>query len=190
MYNLDLNSDTLYTWAYDRNRNRHSEEEIYCDFWGSPNKNFGINVSLYDTLGNKLLVSPFFMSNGKVAYKQTFINGSDTLTVTALPNKKYAANEKGEVLLIVKSNNPDKSRIRLGFRGEGTIHGWNSGQPYRWTSGSFTNSVKGNDYKNDNSYKNGTRSYSNGENGGTGNSVISVGSYIPRNSWTSVDTVF
>lgn len=185
----DVAGDTMYTWAYDSRRNNYDSEEVYCDFWGSPNQEFGLNVALFDTLGNKVVASPFFLSTGGGAYRKMFINGIDTLTLTVIPNASYVGNSKGEILVLVKSTNAQKNRIRIGITGNGTVHGWNSGQPYRWTTGSFTNAVRGNDYASDPNYLKGTREYSNGENGGTGRKTISVGSYVPRNSWVDIDTV-
>jgi subtilisin family serine protease len=185
----DLDSDTMYTWAYDTRRNNYDEEEVYCDFWGSPNQEFSLNVAIFDTLGKKVVESPFYLSTGGGTYRKMFINSLDTLTITVLPNGSYVGNDKGEILVLVKSTNAQKNRIRIGIAGIGTVHGWNSGQPYRWTTGSFTNAVRGNDHASNPRYLRGTREFSNGENGGTGRRTISVGSYVPRNSWIDIDTV-
>ncbi|MBU6324321.1 MAG: S8 family peptidase, partial [Bacteroidetes bacterium] len=59
---------------------------------------------------------------------------------------------------------------------------WNSGEAYLWSSGSFSNEVKGNDYKS--AYLNGNNEHTIGENGGSGNSTITAGAYVTRNVWT------
>jgi hypothetical protein len=79
------------------------------------------------------------------------------------------------------SSNSAKCRIRVGLTGRGEVHGWNSGHIYRWTSGSFLDKVRGNDYSG--KYLAGTSAGSMGENGGTGRQTLSVGSYVNRNNW-------
>jgi len=184
----DLQSDTAYTFAIDRSRNDYKRENIYVDAWGAANSLFGVNVTLVDTNGNILVNSPFYYSNGNSLYKKVFSNGVDTFWFTLGVNPSFVNNSKPELLIMVETNNASKQRIRLGFTGNGTFHAWNSGQTYRWTSGSFLDAVKGNNKAGN--YLNGTVENSIGENGGSGKSTITAGSYVARNSWTSYDTVY
>ncbi|MCC7297516.1 MAG: S8 family peptidase, partial [Bacteroidia bacterium] len=103
-------------------------------------------------------------------------------------NPSFVNNNKPEILAMIESSNAGSQRIRLGVTGKGQFHAWNSGQPYRWTSGGFLNKVRGNDYSA--SYLNGSSANCVGENGGTGKSTISVGSYVARNSWTDYTNVY
>lgn len=184
----NLNSDTVYTFAIDRSRNDYKKESIYVDAWGAENSVLGVNVSLLDTNGNTLIISPFYYSNGNSLYKKVISNGVDTIWLTLGVNASFVNNSKPELLFMVETNNAAKQRIRLGFTGKGTFHAWNSGQTYRWTSGSFLDVVKGNNRAG--MYLNGTVENSIGENGGSGKATITAGSYIARNSWTSYDTVY
>jgi subtilisin family serine protease len=184
----ELNNDTAYTFVIDRNRNDYRQESVYCDFWGAPNQQLGINVSLFDTLGNLLLEEPFvYASSGGVVQRKSII-GSDTLTYVFSCQKSYVNNAKPNILTMITSSNASKCRIRVGMTGIGAVHGWNSGQVYRWTSGSFLNKVRGNDYSS--KYLAGGASGSMGENGGTGKSTISVGSYVNRNNWIDANKTY
>ncbi len=185
-----LAGDTQYTFALDHSRNEQLKENVYCDFWGSPNKAIGLNVTLFDTLGNQLLSTPFSYSTGAGMYKKLFSNGTDSLYLTLVPVASYINNQKPEILMMAETNNSAKLRMRVGLTGQGLVHGWNSGQTYRWTRGRFTNAAKGNDHSSDPKYVTGTQAYSLGENGGTGKATISVGSYIARKEWYSADTQY
>ena len=177
----NLKGDTAYTFLLDRNRRDYREESVYCDFWGAPGEDLGLNVSMFDTLGNLLIQEPVvFASSGSVV-KRMVIKGSDTLQYTFSCQKSYVNNQKPNILVMLTSSNSAKCRLRLGITGSGTVHGWNSGQVYRWTSGLFIDKVKGNDYSG--KYLSGIASGSMGENGGTGKQTLSVGSYVNRNNW-------
>lgn len=176
-----LKGDTAYTFAIDRNRRDYRDESVYCDFWGSAGEDLGINVSLFDTLGNKLIEEPFvFASSGGVT-KRKVVKGLDTLEYVVSCQKSYVNNQKPNILIMATSSNAAKCRIRLGMTGKGVVHGWNSGQPYRWTSGSFLDRVRGNDYTG--KYLVGGSEGSMSENGGTGSQTLSVGSYVNLNNW-------
>lgn len=176
-----LNNDTQYTFALDRNRNDYKRESVYCDLWGDVNKQFELQISVFDTLGNELLSSPFYSTQSAGVVKRLIQNGTDSIWYTLVVSNTNSINGKSNILAMMETNNASKLRIRLGFTGEGDFHGWNSGQVYRWTSGTFTNNVKGNDMRG--KYLSGSQLGSMGENGGTGKSTISVGSYINRNNW-------
>ncbi|MBL7812579.1 MAG: S8 family peptidase [Bacteroidetes bacterium] len=177
----DLNSDTAYTFIIDRNRKDYSKENVYCDMWGSPGKALGINLTLFDTLGAEILQIPFTYASSNKVVKGMKANGTDTLWYTFSCLGSYVNNGKPNILVMAESSNSAKLRIRMGITGEGTVHGWNSGQAYRWTSGSFLAKVLGNDHSG--KYLDGTQAYTAGENGGTGKATISVGAYVNRNNW-------
>ena len=177
----NLKGDTAYTFVADRNRRDYREESVYCDFWGAPGEDLGLNISLFDTLGNLLIQEPFVFASSGAVVKRKIIKGLDTLQYTFSCQKSYVNNQKPNILVMLTSSNAAKCRLRLGITGRGTIHGWNSGQVYRWTSGLFIDKVKGNDYSG--KYLSGIASGSMGENGGTGKHTLSVGSYVNRNNW-------
>jgi minor extracellular serine protease Vpr len=176
-----LRGDTLYSFAYDNGRKNRSAESIYTDIWGTKGKTFYVNAALFDTLGRKILETPFFPADG--SSKSTwFTAGNDTLLLKISSQKEYPFNGKTNMLLIASHKNPSKNYIRLGFYADSSdLHAWNSGEAYLWSSGSFSSDVKGNDYKS--TYLNGNNEHTIGENGGSGNNTISVGAYVTRNAW-------
>jgi subtilisin family serine protease len=177
----NLKQDTVYTFAYDQARNDYKHENFYCDFWGDSAQSFGINVSLFDTLGNLKFSSPFFYSNSVSSKSGLLTVGKDSLWYKIAANKKFINNGKPEILLMVETNLPQNQSVRIGITGTGRVDGWNSGQTYRWTAGSFSNKVKGNDYSG--KYLTGLAEGSAGENGGTGKATITAGAYVARNKW-------
>lgn len=177
--NKKLVNDTAYTFALDNRRSDEKKETVYCDFWGSENTSFSLNVSILDTSGNVVGTGPWLSSNTDQYTTQNLVFGTDTLKAIFMCQKKYINNSKPNILLIVENYNQLKNRIRIGMTGTTELHAWNSGAAYRWTNGAFRNSVKGNDYTG--LYIDGDNQNSMGENGGTGKSTISSGAYIARN---------
>lgn len=176
-----LKGDTAYTFVVDRNRREYRNESVYCDFWGAPAEDLGLNIALFDTLGNLVIQEPFVYASGGALVRKKVVKGVDTLEYVFSCQKSYINNQKPNILAMITSSNAAKCRIRIGITGKGTVHGWNSGQVYRWTSGSFLDRVRGNDYSG--KYLNGTSAGSMSENGGTGKQTLSVGSYVNRNNW-------
>lgn len=183
-----LTGDTAYTFAIDRNRNEYARENIYCDFWGPAGKDLGLNISVFDTLGNLLMEEPFVYSTSNSVINRKVVSGSDTLTYTMACQARYVNNDKANILLMAETSNAAKLRIRIGMTADGTVHGWNSGQTRRWTSGSFLNRVRGNDMRG--TYVQGGQASTMSENGGTGRKTISVGSYINRKEWIDAGGVY
>lgn len=177
----DLHGDTVYSFALDRSREHYVHENVYLSIWGDSAKDLSVNLSLFDTLGNLKLVTPFYPHTLATAVKTFVVAGKDTLWYTISASKKYPNNGKPEFLVFAESNSALNSRIRLGVSGHGMFHAWNSGQVYRWTSGSFLAKVKGNDQTG--VYLDGTELFCMGENGGTGKATISAGAYIARKDW-------
>ncbi len=183
-----LNGDTAYTFALDRSRKDYVHENIYCDFWGDSAKQFGINFTVFDTSGIEKITTPFYYSNSNSSTRYVHVNGADTLWLTIATNKKFVNNAKPEILIMAETNNAVNQNIRIGITGNGRVDGWNSGQTYRWTAGSFTNKVKGMDK--DGLYLDGLSAGSMVENGGTSKASITVGAYIARNSWRDTGNVY
>ncbi len=178
-----LSGDTVYTIAMDRSRKDYRNENVYIDAWGDPNKKFSIQVSLLDTFGN-IVVSGKWNRVGDCincgAYKELLVAGNDTLSVL-WSEQIYPINNKPNALVIAESNNAKARYIQFGFTSESGFHAWNSGQAYRWTSGTF--SAGHNDNPFSKAHTAGSRDFSVGENGGSGNRTLSVGAYVARNQW-------
>lgn len=180
-----LNGDTIYSLALDRSRNDYPKENVYVDAWGDPNKKFSVQLSLVDTFGNVILSGKWNRIGDCIncgAYKEILVQGNDTLTIV-WSEQIYTENNKPNALIIAESNNPKLRYIRLAFTSEAGFHAWNSGQAYRWTSGTFSAGHKEISFGTD--YAEGSREFSVGENGGSGTHTLSVGAYIARNKWNN-----
>jgi len=177
--------DTIYTLAQDNNRNNYTHENILTDIWGSVGDKLSVQVSLVDTLGNKLLAAPWNVAGDCIncgAYKRVYTSGKDTLWVIAT-EQVYPFNNKPNLLLIVEHNRPKDAYIQLGLYSSGEVHAWNSGQAYRWTSGHFYAGHKGGSFGK--RHIAGVAEGSVGENGGSGTHILTAGAYINRNNWVN-----
>jgi subtilisin family serine protease len=183
----DLSGDTLHTLALDKSRKDYSQENVYVDAWGDPNKRFSIQISLVDTLGNLILSGKWNKIGDCVncgAYRERINSGEDTLDII-WSEQIYPINNKPNSLIIINNNNPRNRYIRISFTSESGFHAWNSGQSYRWTSGTF---IKGHrDISFGSGYMEGGAEFSVGENGGTGSRTLSVGAYVARNKWLNIE---
>lgn len=180
---FDNAADTQYTFMFDRSRNDYPKENVYADFWGEANKPFALNCSVFDTSGNLLFSTPFYSTTTNLSVQKRFGLNGDTVKLILAGQSNFINNQKGNILVIAESNNAQKLRLRIGVISQGKVHAWNSGQAYRWTGGSFSNKVKGNDYSANAKYLKGDQYYSMGENGGTGKATISIGANVARKDW-------
>lgn len=177
-----LRRDTAYTFALDNGRQYRRRESIYTDIWGTAGKQFRVTAALVDSFGQVKFETPFFSSDGG-AVDRIFTNGYDTLRLILTTQTAYPFNGKPNMLLIAEQNAPSRCYIRLGFTADsGTLHAWNSGEAWLWSSGRFSDRVTGNDYRG--RYVNGDTRHTVSENGGTGNATLTVGAYVTRTTWT------
>lgn len=187
---FDNAADTSFTFPYDRSRGDYVRENVYVDFWGEANKPMQLSCSVFDTLGNLLFSTPYYSSANTLSIQKYFSKGTDSLKFILMGQASFANNQKPNFLVIAETNNAKKLRIRLGMISSGKVHGWNSGQAYRWTGGSFTNNAKGSNMSANPKYKKGDEFYSMGENGGTGRATISMGANIARNHWNDFKGIY
>lgn len=187
---FDNPADTGFTFPYDRSRGDYVHENVYVDLWGEANTPMQLSCSVFDTLGNLLFSTPYYSSSNAVSVQQYFSKGTDSLKFILMGQASFANNHKPNFLVIAETNNAKKLRMRLGVVSSGKVHGWNSGQAYRWTGGSFTNNAKGNNMSANSKYKRGDEFYSMGENGGTGRATISIGANIARNHWNDFKGIY
>ncbi|MFM1898456.1 MAG: hypothetical protein RL577_696 [Bacteroidota bacterium] len=177
--------DTFYSIAIDRSRNSYLHENVYVDIWGQRMiVALSVQVALVDTFGNELVASEWNQVGDCLTcglQAQTLVSGTDTLWLRWV-EQYNSVSKKPNIWLMAESNNAKRQYIRIGFVGP-TVHAWNSGQTYRWTSGGFLNGHKGTSFGTQ--YLKGTRSFTVGENGGSGRQTLSVGAYTARNEWIS-----
>jgi subtilisin family serine protease len=177
-----LRGDTLYSFALDNGRQYRQRESIYSDIWGTAGRPFRVNAALVDSFGQVLFETPFFASNGG-AVDRVFSSGKDSLRIIITAQNAYPFNGKPNMLFIAEQNTPSRCFIRLGFNADsGTVHAWNSGEAWLWSSGRFSEQVTGNDFRG--RYVNGDTRHTVSENGGTGNATLTAGAYVTRTTWT------
>jgi minor extracellular serine protease Vpr len=184
---MNLNNDTLETLAMDRSRTDYKTENVYCDFWFEPQSSSVFKVSLIDSFNNELISSEFYIvqSDGaKVLNLGTSMG--DSLRLVFSTQKKYINNGKSNLWLMAEANS-NKRFIKITFAGSGIVHGWNSGRTYQWTSGTFRSYIQNLKPSN---WIEGDAEYCMGENGGTSKSIISVGAYNNRTSWTNFQGIY
>ncbi len=184
---MNLNNDTLETLAMDRSRTDYKTENVYCDFWFEPQSSSVFKVSLIDSFNQELITSEFYriQSDGAQVLNLGTSTG-DSLRVVFSTQKKYINNGKSNLWLMAEANS-NKRFIKITFAGTGTVHGWNSGRTYQWTSGTFRSYIQNLKPSN---WVEGDAEYCMGENGGTSKSIISVGAYNNRTSWTNFQGIY
>ena len=186
-FNYKFNNDTVSAWVGEGiNRIKTANEENYVDLWGSPNTDFSIQLSLFDTLGNKRVSTPFISST---LNKDTTLNlfiGDTSISCTFFCIEKSPLNNKPNIRCHIFSNYPANNYVVASFASNNTeLHGWNSGGVNRWTKGGFGNSFKGiSPLPN---MKIGDNTSIMGENGGTAKGIVTVGAYTTSYTWRDID---
>lgn len=181
-----LNDDSAATLAMDRSRTNFPNENVYCDFWADKNSNVFYQIQLIDSQDRVIIETDFIHFHLDTALKSIMVNGQDSLEILLGSVKKYPHNEKSNVLMMLQSNRQDRF-MKINFKGNGVVHGWNSGRTYEWTSGTFRNYIR--EYK-PKHWVNGDAEHTLVENGGTSKAILSVGSYNNRVNWLDADGKF
>jgi minor extracellular serine protease Vpr len=182
--NYKFNKDTISTLAIENNRQWRGRESIYCDFWGSKNNRFGIQVQVLDTHLQIVRETPFVYSN-EINRSYTLSHQNNQFKISFQNQANYPLNNKPNITLSAESSNRRLYIFKVNITSDSAeIHAWNSGAARDWTSGSFTN--KWGKWNYENSFINGNSNYTAGENGGTSKAVISVGASAARSSFTNI----
>jgi subtilisin family serine protease len=154
----------------------------YVDIWGEANSKIDFAIEVYDLQTKKIVASTSFgstASNFSVDESWDLPNGRVVLSMAS--RDRYEANRKPNVEVYIQNPNYENYGVAILLKGSAgkTIKMWNNGSGYGapfttlsdtgksgWIEGSTTSTVS--------------------EIGGTGNSVISVGSYNSKNEWTNI----
>lgn len=154
------------------------------EIWGTANKKFKLRVAVFDKSTNKELASiegidPFKDETKKLNYKGTPDGASEEANVDVYVSANVnETNNKPNAYLQAVCTGIDKKQIFLTIEvtaSTGTVDMWNDGN-----YSSFNNI--GNP-----EYSAGDDSYTVAEVGGTGNKIISVGSFNTKNSYTTLE---
>ncbi len=185
----NFDNDTVSAFAFDNRRKQSNQEFVFVDAWGSKSSNFSVAVAMYDTLGNVLAETEFFETNKGNTEKRLLISGADTIEVNIALTASFALNNCPNAGIEIRNNNPQERFAVLRFASKNTsLHAWNTGNPYRWSSGGFQNKVaslqplKG--------FISGDGYHTVSENGGTGNKTISVAAYAATSAVYNINGAY
>ena len=157
-----------------------TQQSIWIDCWGEPNKNFSISVSLFDSLGNRTTANTEYISTKSDTTIIIGIKGSDdSLCTVDLVSSAKEANGKPRVFMNIKKTSKDKLVI-TGIAKDGSINMWNSyidgysGYNVAFSSNKYTWAKDGNNKITISDFA-------------CGDSVITVGAYISKNNWYTIE---
>ena len=166
----------------------------YIDVWGEVGKNFEVSVNVVKIVNNQVqLVSytPYYNTNTNNSSIQTSIQDSDSTnpdnSLIEISTETNSTNQKPHAVLFINNSAQDDNDHLILFEiksTNGIVNSWitafesnlqPTNRPVEFTNLGSTNT----------SYVNGDTNMTIGEVGGTGNSIISVGAYTSKNTWTS-----
>jgi minor extracellular serine protease Vpr len=184
----NFSNDTVATMMMENGRQWRSNESIYCDFWGSKNSNFAIQIQVIDTNQQIVYQTPFTnsLSNQSIIFNTTIDSYFFRIELEA--NAAYINNNKPNIKVMIEQPNQAKYAMIVRIYSDSSkVHAWNSGAVRSWSSGAFRNKWGKWDFEN--TMIAGNTEYTMGENGGTSKSLISVGAMAARTSYYNIKGV-
>ena len=172
-YNFNAIDTGFWTCVYYDNA-PHPFGAGVIDVWGEQGKDFGIRISLYDNSNNNWIGTDMVFPSQDTNF-YTHLSGTDGQTCTVFLNSTSSEyNGKPRVYITTQNASDNQVVMQAWHYGSGgKIHAWNHGTGYGAPFSSMGNSWA----------IDGDTDVTIGEIGGTGNSIISVGSYNSKNSW-------
>jgi subtilisin family serine protease len=178
----------------DQVNNLFSNGVSYIDVWGEVGKNFEISVNIVKIVNNQVqLVSytPYYNTNTNNSSIQTSIQDSDSTnpdtSLIEITTETNSTNQKPHAELLINNSSQDDNEHLIMFEiksTNGIVNSWITplGANLLPTNRAveFTNLGSANT-----SFVDGDTNMTVGEIGGTGNSIISVGAYTSKNSYTN-----
>ena len=156
-----------------------SSKTSYIDIWGSKDSDMKVKTVVVENLRGKIVAeSPEVSVGGTDEVKYTFPDGSHIVATVQMAAVRDAGNGCPEALIMCRATTiPEGYKLGIVVEGDegNTVHMWNcvSGGVF------LTPNKRG--------WTDGDNSYTVGELGGTGEGVISVGSYNTKESYASLD---
>jgi subtilisin family serine protease len=165
------------------------------DVWGEVGKNFEISVNVVKIINNQIQLidyTPYYSTTVNNPSISTTLQDSDTsssvdVTQIELQTETNSTNQKPHAMIFINNSAQDDNNHYILFEiksSNGTVNSWitpknpdftNSNRPVKFTNFSISNTL----------YVNGDTNMTIGEVGGTGNSIISVGAYTSKNTYTA-----
>lgn len=140
------------------------------DIWGAPNKNYQAAVGLVETSTGNIISSTYYYLSSANNYSTETL--SNTVDIAIYQNGTSNDNNRQNITFgIDASSLPSGYRVLIAVESHETqtLHMW--GNTCTFVSGGFNMLTDGN------------TDYTVGETGGSGNSMLTVGSYVTRNEW-------
>ena len=155
-----------------------STKSSYVDIWGAKDTDIKVKTVVVETLRGKIVAeSPEVSVGGTTDTKYTFPDGSNVVATVQMAASRDASNNCPDVVLMCRATSITEGyKLGLVVTGEAgnTIHMWtcNTGAIF------LTPNKRG--------WTNGDNNYTVGELGGTGEAVITVGSYNTKLEYTTL----
>ncbi|ROL61530.1 T9SS C-terminal target domain-containing protein [Bacteroidetes/Chlorobi group bacterium ChocPot_Mid] len=175
-YTFTPQNNNLHTIMYIEELPFEDYDEIgITDIWGETGKNFNLVVSLVNPNTSQLVSSEIY-STTQSDYQTFYLTGSDSKQCSfSIYTSNSEFNGKSRIFIDVTKRTNDFVMLSINAN-EGTIHMWNhgtgSGSPFM---GDGVTLLDGN------------TDITVGEIGGTGKSIITVGAYCSKTSFTNLD---
>ncbi len=179
-----LTNNTMYSFVQFPNSTNGTNGTTTINIWGNPNENYEVAVNIYNTNTSTFEDwTPYIQANSTIASSNFALYDDDIFSpdicnVTIAPSLYPLTNKRNVQVSIDHTAQDDNYRwAMIEVRAvSGQTHLWatggaqftNAGKPTPWLNGSTSTTVM--------------------EIGGTGSSVISVGAYTSKNTWTSLST--
>jgi minor extracellular serine protease Vpr len=174
--------------------NLFSNGVSYIDVWGEVGKNFEVSVNVVKIVNNQVQFvnyTPYYNTNINNSSIQTSIQDSDSTnpdtTLIEIATETNSTNQKPHVALLINNSAQDDNAHLILFEiksTNGIVNSWITPLGANLLSTNraveFTNLGSANT-----SYINGDTNMTIGEVGGTGNSIISVGAFTSKNTYTA-----
>ncbi len=155
-----------------------STKTSYVDIWGSKDTDIKVKTVVVENLRGKIVAeSPEVSVGGTTDAKYTFPDGSNVVATVQMAATRDAGNNCPDVLLMCRATSITEGyKLGIVVTGEAgsTVHMWNCAN-----NGVFLTPNK-------RGWTNGDNNYTTGELGGTGEGVISVGSYNTKLTYTTI----
>lgn len=174
LYKVFSYSDSLLYTILDFNGYSYGETTI--DLWGSPNTVFSAGLGIVNMTTGNFEDGSYFYASSSNNYESITLTDSDneTLSATIVCYNADTYNNRPRISLVIDNTNQtsNNQRVCLAIKSTmtDTVHGWNNKGTF--IDGGFSGSVTA-----------GNTDCTVGELGGSGKSMISVGSYMSKQSW-------
>lgn len=150
------------------------------DIWGDTNAQYSVVLGIYNTLTNTIIdstiaINPRIETEYNLALADNDASAPDSLKVS-IYTEIFPLNNKPRMYLYINNSRQDDTvnlaYLQITTYNNATVHAWSN-------DGTFTHHYKS-------GFVCGNTDYTCGECGGSGKSMISVGAYTSRRSWTSL----